>query len=245
MEQYGDFAVLYDDLMQDIPYDRWAAFIMECTGARRGDTGVDCACGTGSLTVRLSDKGLKMMGVDISESMLEQAAQKARKAAQRIMFICQDIARLYLPKQVSLITCACDGVNYLDNIKKAEAFFSAAYRALREGGAFIFDISTEYKFMHVLNGQLYYEDRKNVSYFWRNEFLPQHRLMNMELTFFVRKKNGEYTRFDETHVQRCYTEAELRALLHTAGFKEIETYEDYTKRPVGGQSMRITFCARK
>lgn len=124
MEQYGDFAALYDDLMQDIPYDRWAAFIMECTGARRGDTGVDCACGTGSLTVRLSDKGLKMMGVDISESMLEQAAQKARKAAQRIMFICQDIARLCLPKQVSLITCACDGVNYLDNIKKAEAFFS-------------------------------------------------------------------------------------------------------------------------
>ena len=245
MEQYGDFAALYDDLMQDIPYDRWAAFVMEYAKVRSGDVGVDCACGTGSLTVRLSNRGLKMMGVDVSESMLEQAAQKARKAAQKIMFICQDIGQLCLPKRVSLITCACDGVNYLDDIKKAEAFFSAAYRALGEGGAFIFDISTEYKFMHVLDGQLYYEDREKVSYFWRNEFLPQNRLMNMELTFFVRKKNGEYTRFDETHIQRCYTEAELKTLLYTAGFKEIETYEDYTKQPVSEQSMRITFCARK
>lgn len=127
-------------------------------------------------------------------------------------------------------------------ILKSGSFFSAAYRALGEGGAFIFDISTEYKFMHVLDGQLYYEDREKVSYFWRNEFLPQNRLMNMELTFFVRKKNGEYTRFDETHIQRCYTEAELKTLLYTAGFKEIETYEDYTKQPVSEQSMRITFC---
>lgn len=89
--------------------------------------------------------------------------------------------------------------------------------------------------MHVLNGQLYYEDRENVSYFWRNEFLPQHRLMNMELTFFVRKKNGEYTRFDETHVQRCYTEAELRALLHTAGFKELKRTRIIQSGPLAGR----------
>ena len=57
---------------------------------------VDCACGTGAITIRLARKGFSMIGVDISPEMLEQAASKARKAGLRIPFVCQDMARLQL-----------------------------------------------------------------------------------------------------------------------------------------------------
>ena len=186
-----------------------------------------------------------MIGVDLSEEMLQQAAQKARHAAQPIQFVCQDIARLQLPKPVALLTCACDGVNYLPDAEAVRAFFAASFRALRAGGTFIFDVSTEYKFTHILDHQLYFEDREDVSYFWRSTFSQKERRLKMELTFFVHQRGDQYLRFDEVHVQRCYSCRELCDWLAAAGFEKVQAFEDYSDAPPTETSRRITFCARK
>ncbi|MBQ2985330.1 MAG: class I SAM-dependent methyltransferase, partial [Clostridia bacterium] len=141
---YGKFAGLYDPLMKDVDYDRWAEYI--ASFLPEGSLRIaDCACGTGEITLRLARLGHIMTGVDISEDMLRVASEKARKAALKIPFICQDMAKLTLHRPQDAIVCACDGVNYLDSIEDAEEFFAAAHNALKPKGMLLFDVSSKYK----------------------------------------------------------------------------------------------------
>ena len=161
-EAYGGFAALYDPLMQDVDYDGWAGYLASFLPP--SGMIVDCACGTGAITIRLARKGFSMIGVDISPEMLEQAASKARKAGLRIPFVCQDMARLQLHRPCQGIVCACDGVNYLDNLEDVEAFFSAAHRGLCPGGWLLFDVSSAYKLETILGNNTFAQAEADCAY---------------------------------------------------------------------------------
>lgn len=138
---YGKFAGLYDPLMKDVDYDRWAEYI--ASFLPEGSLRIaDCACGTGEITIRLAKMGYTLTGIDISEDMLRIAAEKARKSALKLPFICQNMAELQLHRPQDAIVCACDGVNYLDSLEQVGRFFSAAYAVLKPNGLLLFDISS-------------------------------------------------------------------------------------------------------
>ena len=99
---YTDFAAVYDRLMQDVDYDAWAGYyaaLMQKNGVPQGGTVCECACGTGSLTIRLQSAGYRMTGIDLSREMLSIAQQKARGKGQMIPFVQQDMTSLRLHKR--------------------------------------------------------------------------------------------------------------------------------------------------
>ena len=84
---YQAFAELYDELMNDVDYESWADYytrLLSIYGIRGGKI-CECACGTGSLTLPLYRRGFQMTGVDVSQEMLWQAAQKSRRKNCRQM----------------------------------------------------------------------------------------------------------------------------------------------------------------
>ena len=246
--EYGEFAAVYDRLMTDVDYKSWSSYI--CTLLKRGgilpgSSVLDCACGTGEITLRLQKEGYLLTGADRSEQMLERAQLKARKAGQRIPFICQDMRKISLHKPVCAINCACDGVNYLLSDADLDAFFSSAYGALIDGGLLLFDVSSAFKLKYVLGGQTYGEDRTDCTYLWQNCFDPQSELLEMRLAFFQPDRQGKYTRFDERHVQRAHEQAAILAALERAGFHIVGVYDAFTTEPPKETSERIQFVARK
>lgn len=109
---YTGFAEVYDTLMNDVHYGAWAdmyARMMTAYGIPRNAKVCECACGTGSLTLPLQQLGYEMMGIDLSQEMLWQAAQKARKAGFGIPFIRQDMRQLRLHRPVDAVLATCDG----------------------------------------------------------------------------------------------------------------------------------------
>ncbi|MDR9382536.1 MAG: methyltransferase domain-containing protein [Natronomonas sp.] len=60
---------------------------------------LEVACGTGRFTVMLADRGANIVGMDISEAMLEQGRRKARAAgvAETLSFMQADAGRLPFP----------------------------------------------------------------------------------------------------------------------------------------------------
>ena len=144
MGAYGAFAEVYDLLMDDFDYPAWAQYYLKLleTAGVRPKTMAECACGTGSMTIPFAEAGIRVTGVDLSGEMLEIAAEKARRAGVRPMFVCQDMAKLTLPRPADALVCACDGVNYLLSDEQVDGFFRAAHRAIRPGGALAFDISS-------------------------------------------------------------------------------------------------------
>lgn len=242
MNSYGNFAALYDPLMADVDYDGWANYIAGFL-PQRSLRIVDCACGTGEISLRFGKMGHIVTGVDISEDMLRIAAEKARKAALKMPFICQDMRKLALHRPVDAVVCACDGVNYLDSLEGVYEFFRAAYNALKPDGMLLFDISSRYKLENVLGMNTFAEDDGERAYIWKNCYDEESCLISMDLSFF--EKQGElYRRFTENHIQRAHSEGELLDLLDRAGF-EAQSYHAYTTEPVREDSERIQFVGRK
>ncbi len=248
IQAYNEFAAYYDRLMADVDYDLWAKYLLDLLhvgGVVPDQSILDCACGTGEITLRLHKAGYRMTGADVSERMLEQAQQKARKAGARIAFVRQPMQSLSVHKSVSAITCACDGVNYLLSTEDAKKFFTCANRALKDEGLLLFDVSSAYKLKKILGGQTFGEDEPECTYLWQNCFDEKTRLLEMRLSFFTPDGCGAYKRFYERHVQRAHTVPELSSLLEQAGFTLEGVFDAFTKDVPEENSERIQFVARK
>ncbi len=241
--QYDRFANVYDALMADVDYGLWAQYIASFLPLSEASV-AECACGTGEITLRLKRMGYSVTGIDISEEMLSVASIKAREAGLKIPFVQQDMRSLALHKRVDAVVSACDGVNYLNSMDAVRRFFTSAYLALNDGGVLLFDVSSQYKLSKTLGlSSLGYDDGE-LAYVWKNCYDPKSRLIEMELSFFV--KNGElYERFTETHVQRAHTQSELLKALNAAGFTKIEVYDAFTRDAPIKNAQRLQFVAHK
>lgn len=242
---YTGFAEVYDALMSDVNYERWAdlyAALMNAYGIRGGKV-CECACGTGNLTLPLARRGFTMTGIDLSQDMLWIASQKARSAGLMIPFVRQDMRQLHLHRPMDAILATCDGVNYLLSDEDAEAFFQAARRALRPGGGLFFDVSTPYKLSNVLGDRLICEDREDVTYLWQNRYSERTGLVEMHLCIFVKQEDGSYRRIDEEQKQRAHTIESLTRLLHQAGFDQVLVYGNSGLEPPRDREQRWHFAA--
>ena len=245
MESYGEFASVYDKLMDDFDYPAWADYYLELisrTGAKVRKM-CYCACGTGSMTIQFAKRGISVIGTDISQDMLEIAAVRARRAAQKIVFTAQDMTRLELPRPVDAIVCACDGVNYLTAPGAVESFFNAAYKSLKPGGCLAFDISSRYKLENVIGNGFFGEERDDVAYIWSNRLDEETHIVDMDLTFFVRQENGLYRRFEERHSQRAHSAEEIADKLSSCGFTDIKVYGNMNFDSPGAEEQRLHFAA--
>lgn len=224
---YTAFASVYDRLMAQVDYESWADHyikLMRLCGVPEHGKCCECACGTGSITIRLAKAGYRMTGVDLSGEMLERAMIRARENGQTIPFVCRNMTDLALPGRVHAVLATCDGVNYLTRDGEMAAFFRAANAALRPGGALIFDISTPEKLRNVLGNGTLCCDEEDCAYIWRNHFNEIKKLVSMELSIFARRADGTYDRIEEKQTQRAFDKAEITAALKAAGFGAIRYF---------------------
>lgn len=241
---YNRFAEVYDRLMDDFDYPAWAEYYLRLL-KRAGcapKTMCECGCGTGSMTLEFARRGLKMTGVDLSGEMLAQAQKKARAAGLMVPFVQEDMTCLTLPRRVDAIVACCDGVNYLTDMRQVKAFFRAARQWLRPGGALAFDVSTGRKLLERMGDAFFGEDRDEVTYLWQNR--REGRLVRMELTFFLRREDGLYERFDEAQTQRAHTIQELTGALAECGFSQASVFGEQTFDPPAADDLRVHFVAR-
>lgn len=244
---YQDFAEIYDRLMDNVEYGRWAEYyvrLLSIYGVREGRV-CECACGTGNLTIPLQRSGFQMTGVDLSQEMLWQAAQKARKQGMAIPFVKQDMKALNLHRPMDAVLATCDGVNYLITDEDLKSFFRAAWRAIRPGGALIFDVSTPHKLRDQLGNGLICEDTEDITYFWQNRWHERTRTTEMNLCFFVREKDGKYRRMEERQVQRAWEAQELKNMLLQIGYRGICFYGDGNLNNAKETDSRWHICASR
>lgn len=247
MEAYGAFAQIYDRLMDDFNYPAWAAYYQALLN-RAGVSGgalLETACGTGSMTAHLSDGPFVVTASDISQDMLRVAAEKMRKAGADVRLVCQDMTKIFLPRPVDALVCACDGVNYLTTLARVGAFFQSAHSALRPGGALAFDISSRDKIERVLAGGFFGEERDDIAYLWSNAYDARKRILTMDITFFLRERDGRYKKVVETHRQRAHDAEEITKLLADNGFETLGIFGDGTFAPPQPHEGRMHFLARR
>ena len=244
MNAYTDFAQLYDRLMKgDIEYGKYADYIENLFDlhGRAPELVCDLACGTGNMTIQLAKRGYSMTGVDRSADMLNIARDKSE--GLDILYLNQSIASLDLYGSMGAFICVIDGFNYILAPKALEN----ALRRIRTcfldpDGILIFDVSSRYKLKNIIGSDTFIHSEEDLFYAWRNRYIEKHNISDMLLDFFVKNGDG-YRRFEERHLQRAWSEDELRFMLDRAGFTEVHTYGYMTFDPPARECERIVFAA--
>ncbi len=245
MDAYHALAASYDRLTNDVDYEATVAFYLDIL-QREGvkpRTAVDLACGTGSVTVLLAEKGLDVIGVDMSEEMLTVAQQKAMNCRNMPRFVCQKLQELRLPRGVDLAVCALDSLDYITDPADCQEAIQRVYKALNPGGIFIFDVNTPEK-LRAMNGQVFLDEDDDVYCVWRGEFDEEANICSYGMDLFQRR--GEtWTRSFEEHREYAYSQAQLTEYLKAAGFTHIEVYADRKFEAPREGEQRMYFKARK
>lgn len=246
MSAYESLAASYDALTYDIPYERILTFWQKLCARQKADvrTVLDLACGTGSLSVLLAQKGYRVLGVDLSEDMLAEADQKAAALeSNRPFFVCQPMQRLRLPETVDAVICCLDSINYLRKPTDCQKTFRRVYDALTHGGVFVFDINTPQK-LRALDGQVFLDETDDTYCVWRAQFAEKKRLCFYGMDIFQREGEHWLRSFEE-HVEYAYEPEELTAWLYDAGFTDVRQYGDLRMHAPEPDEQRIYFSAKK
>lgn len=262
MEVYTDFAGVYDTFMDDTPYQEWADFLAQLIEkygiskpVRDREQGIldsernlvlDLGCGTGTLTELLYQKGYDMIGVDLSQEMLNIALEKKEKSGSEILYLCQDMRELDLFSTVGTVISVCDSVNYLLENDEVEETFGLVNNYLYPGGIFLFDFNTVYKYEQVIGDTTIAENRDDCSFIWENYYHEEDRVNEYDLTIFVKEKKEElFRRFTETHFQRGYTLEEMKGFVERAGMEFVLALDADTHKAPIETSERIYVIARE
>lgn len=262
MEVYTDFAGVYDTFMDDTPYQEWADFLAQLIEkygiskpVRDKEQGIldsernlvlDLGCGTGTLTELLYQKGYDMIGVDLSQEMLNIALEKKEKSGSEILYLCQDMRELDLFSTVGTVISVCDSVNYLLENDEVEETFGLVNNYLYPGGIFLFDFNTVYKYEQVIGDTTIAENRDDCSFIWENYYHEEDRVNEYDLTIFVKEKKEElFRRFTETHFQRGYTLEEMKGFVERAGMEFVLALDADTHKAPIETSERIYVIARE
>jgi SAM-dependent methyltransferase len=245
---YERFAYLYDQLMEDIPYEKWQSILEEFGNKYQvpGKKILDLACGTGELSCRFSLQGFDVTGVDLSEDMLAVARAKADENGLNIPFYQQNMAELDGFELFDFITIFCDSLNYLPSEQEVQSTFEGVYKHLEVHGLFLFDVHSEFKMEHIFTDQTFTHVDDDICYIW-NCFEGEYPLsVEHELTFFVKgKSGGKYDRVEEYHFQRTFPIDDYQKWLEEAGFEILHILGDLESFPPKTDSERILFIAKK
>ena len=248
MSSYDALAASYDGLMIDGSYRKRADWLdpqlQKSTIPVRKV--LDLACGTGTISCLLAQKGYQVTATDGSEEMLTQAMQKAAALeGQPPLFLHQTMPCLRLLEPVDAAVSTLDSLNYLTREKDIRETFCRVYRWLKPGGMFIFDVNTPYK-LRRMDRQMYMDETEDSFCVWRTFFSERTKVCTYQVDLFRLRRDGAWDRDFEEHRERAWTQEELRTYLTDAGFADIRLTGDLTLRPPKAEEDRwIVRAVRK
>lgn len=244
---YTDFAYVYDRLMYDIDYSKWADYV-EGIFRRNGlkpSLILDLGCGTGNFCMKMARRGYDMIGIDISTDMLSCAKTKSAAEGLDILFLNQDMTGFELYGTVDAVVCLMDSVNYVTDKRMVQRLFKLVNNYLNPRGLFIFDVNTPYKFEKVLSSNMFYDIGSDITYIWENSYDKRKRICEFDLTFFISNDGELFRKYEETHLERAYTVDELKRFINNSNLALQKIYDNLAFSTIKEDSERIFFVCKK
>ncbi len=275
MEAYTDFAKVYDTFMDETPYKKWAAYIAslikeygisapyeqgttfdpnsseevteETALMQERNLVVELGCGTGAFTEEMASLGYDMIGIDLSDEMLNIARDKKDRSGHEILYLCQDMREIDLYCTAGTFVSVCDSVNYLTEDEDIIDTFKLVNNFLYPGGIFIFDFNTLHKYRDVIGDTTIAENREDCSFIWENYYNEDTHINEYDLTIFAATdaENNRFARSIETHLQRGYTLDEMKNFVDKSGMIFIKAIDADTHKEPDENSERIYIIAKE
>jgi len=247
---YTESATIYDHMMKDVDYRKWAKYIIQLMQMGGINTRLsnlkdkklcELGTGTGNIAFHLSKYGFEVTGIDRSAQMLDYATAKfSIQAKQRLNFFNHDMVTYRSKNRYDGIVCVYDSINYISESKDLEMFFNNVFLSLKPAGVFVFDASLEPNSMSdpelfVQSGKI-----KGILYQRESSYEPRTKIHTTRIRV---EREGKV--FEEIHKEYVYKLDTLRHIATSAGFIEKFAAGDFTLLEANDKSERVHFIMTK
>lgn len=179
-------------------------FLEQVFGLAPGAAIVDLGCGAGRHAIELAGRGYRVTGIDVSPTMLQEAASRAEVAGVTLKWQQMDLCEFEPSKLATgkpdAALCLCEsGFGVLGSERADLRFLQSVAQSLRAGGTFV---------LTCLNG------------------IRKYRQLGSAFDYLTGVVHWQAPMEDGTlrEDQRIYTPSEMRMLFLMSGFDEIQIY---------------------
>lgn len=243
---YNEFAYFYDEFNEAADYDALFCYIQKELAAHGVTDGIlaDLGCGTGDLTLMLSQAGYDVIGIDRSEEMLSVLREKADALGLtgKILLLRQDLLELDLYGTIRAAVSTFDTYSHIGPAERFEQAIRKAAYFMEKGGVFVFDLNTPYKHQHILAGQTFDIEAEDALCHWTNRYEEATGRVDIDIDITYRD-TGEH--FQEAFCEYSYPLEMVTEFLLRYGFSVARVADGEDFGPVRPDSQRWIITAIK
>jgi 2-polyprenyl-3-methyl-5-hydroxy-6-metoxy-1,4-benzoquinol methylase len=183
---------------------------------------LDVGCGTGRHAIELSKRGYTVTGIDLSDTQLTRAREKAERNNLKINFVKQDARNLSFYNEFDITIMLCEGgFPLMETDEMNFEILNSVTKSLRESGKFIFT---------TLNGLFpLYHSVEEFCDSTSEEGNATYRSNTFDLMTF---RDHNITEFEDDLGnkktlecnERYYVPSEITWLLKSLGYKKIDIF---------------------
>lgn len=219
---YNEFAYFYDEFNDDADYDALFAAVTARLRENGVDSGilVDLGCGTGDLTLMLSQAGYDVIGVDQSEEMLAVLREKAAELEiSDLLLLRQDLLELDLFGTIRAAVATFDTFNHIGPLPRLEQAIARTALFMEKGGVLVFDMNTPYKHTHILADNTFTLEAEDAVCVWENRLEPENQrtCISIRITY---PDSGEAC--DEEFYEYWYTLDQIKTICSAHGLEIVD-----------------------
>jgi len=231
-----NYRKFYAGLLHPVRTEFEVASVVSLLSLREGARVLDLCCGDGRHAIPLQRRGMKVCGVDLAAPMLRAAQRRGlsvlgEESAQPL-WVQADGGRLPLRAAFDAVVMLYNSISF-GTRAMTESMLANARAALRPGGQILIECTHR---DHEARAASTEEDIEEMDGLpgetgplrierWFDPIAgEQHARMTFEQGGEVREKHLRYL---------VYTAGELKALLESAGFSNVELFGGYDARPFG------------
>ena len=255
---YEFIADLYDHV---VPY-RERPDVPFFVGAAKDSGGpvLELGCGTGRILIPTARAGIKIVGLDLSESMLQvcraRLSEEAADVQSHVQLLEGDMRRFDLSRTFKLITTPFRSFQHLITVEDQRACLACVHRHLDKDGRFILDIFnpslealTSDNLGEEITGEPEFTTPDGRRVIRRHKIVERDRfnqIQHVELIYDVTHPDGREERLVHSFPMRYLFRFEAEHLLARCGFEIEQVYADFDKKPYGSTDPgELIFVAKR
>jgi SAM-dependent methyltransferase len=246
-------ALEYEQVMNDEEIAFFTSLVRET-----GGPALDMGCGTGRLSLPIAESGVEVVGLDLSENVLEVFRRKLNDAPlfvrNRVHLVCGDMRRFALRMDFSCAMCSSNTILLLGSEGAIAESFACVAKHLRCEGVLLLDVaSLDDEMISALGCDC--RDAPDIALDGPDGARLQrtHRARHLLSPEGTGKLSVTYTYFGGDGIRYGERSEELAlvrpqrllALIESSGLKVQQTFGWYDRRPYDESERKLLVIAKK
>lgn len=196
---------------------------------------LDLCCGAGRHSRWFAARGMKVTGIDLSNTLLEEA--KRQSEALNITYLKSDMRKIAFKNEFDIVANLFTSFGYFETDEDNESVFTRVYSSLKKGGYFLFD----YLNPAFLRKNLIRFSQQTID---QTSIYQYRKIVNNTVIKRIVVKDKYSNRHYEERV-KLYSENKIRGMLENNNLELMHLFGNYDGTIYSDNSPRLIYICRK